>query len=396
VTLSLHQTELGRFGFDGSSLVSVAGSASGSGTGPYAVGVNPTAAQPDNARLNARLAADPALRRRITLQPKPSCRLEIIPREAPSAPGDRSGATPGAAAEPRLTTADVLEALHQATGMPIVADFYTRLYKPDAVSVTDQSLFEALNRLSDAMRLRWHKEAASGEAWLQFRSVSFYNDRPKEVPNRLLTRWASARQQHRILTLDELTEIAGLPDAQQDAREMAEGARVCWGLAEWDLACNDALRPHLRWIAGFSPAHRQKLQQPPGLRFTELPFSQQQRFMAFAIGSDPKAIDSLTELETAAMQVDYSLPGAFEWKAPERQSEGPPLLTPVRAATREAALAAARQVDPQAQPGQIEPTLRRLVLLYRWGTPKANGNLQISTSRRGATTIGRGRSVSTP
>jgi RNA polymerase sigma-70 factor (ECF subfamily) len=390
VSLELHQTELGRFGFSGSSTVSVAGSANGSGTGPYAVGVNPTAAQPDNARLNARLAGDPALRRRVTLQPKPSCHLDLVPGDVPAAARE----TP--AAEPRVTTADVLEALHRATGLPIVADFYTRLYRPDAVSVTEQGLFEALNHLSDAMRLRWHRETASGQAWLQFRSMSYYNDRPKEVPNRLLTRWAAARRENRALTLDDLIEIAGLPDPSLDAREMAEGARACWGLAEWDLACNDALRPHLRWMAGFDPLKRQKLQRPPGLRFTELSVPQQQQFMALAIGSDPKAIDSLAELETAAMQVDLSLPGGFEWRGPEPQGRPRGPLTPVRAATREATLAAARRVDPQAEPGQIQPTRRALALLYWWGTPEAHGNLQISTTRRGDTSIGRGRSVNRP
>jgi RNA polymerase sigma-70 factor, ECF subfamily len=392
VSLSLDQTELGRFGFNGSSTVSVAGSHSGSGTGPYAVGFDPTAAQPDNARLNARLAADPALRRRVTLQPKPSCHL--VPSEDSTSTPNAERPTPNA--QPRLTTADVLEALHQATGMPIIADFYTRLYAPEAVSVTNQTLFEALNHLSDAMRLRWQKEASTGRDWLQCRSMSFYIDRPKEVPNRLLTRWAAARREHGSLRLDELVEIAGLPDPALDAREMAEGARACWSLAEWDLACNDALRPHLRWIAGFDPLKRQKLQRAPGLPFPELSVAQQQQFMALAIGPDPKAIDSLAELETAAMQVDYSLPGGFEWKGPEPDGRPRGPLTPVRAATREAALAAAHRLDPQAAPAQVQPTQRRLVLLYWWGTPEAHGNLQISTTRRGDTSIGRGRSVNRP
>ena len=93
------------------------------------------------------------------------------------------------------------------------------------------------------------------------------------------------------------------------------------------------------------------------------------------------------------MQVDYSLPGGFEWKAPE--PEGPPApLVPVRAATREAALAAARRIDPRAEPAQIQPTQRALVLYYRWGTPQANGALRIATTRRGDTSVGRSRSKS--
>ena len=155
------------------------------------------------------------------------------------------------------------------------------------------------------MRLRWNRE----DGWLQFRSASFYNDRAKEVPNRLLSRWAAARREHGFLILDDLIEIAGLSDAQLDARDMAEGAKEIWGLAEWGLAGNRALRPHLRWTASFSPAQREKLQRAPGLRFTELTLAQQQQFIPLALGSSTDAVDSLEELSTAAVQIDYSLPG---------------------------------------------------------------------------------------
>jgi RNA polymerase sigma-70 factor (ECF subfamily) len=395
VTLKLNQTELGRFGFSGSSMASIAGAANGEDNGPYAEGISPAVLQPENAKLNARLAGDPALHARVTLQPQPSCPADLSPSPSPG----RGGVTsPAEQEEARVTTADVLEALHRATGLPIVADFYTRLYKPEAVSVTDRPLFEALNQLSDALRLRWNREtgARDTEAWLQFRSMSFYNDRPKEVPNRLLTRWAAGRRERGALTLDHLIEIAGLPDPPLDAREMGEGARLCWGLAEWDLACNSALRPHLRWMASFSPVERQKLQHAAGLRFPELSLPQQQQFITLASGSNPKAIESLAELETAAMQVDYSLPGGFEWEAPEKPGGPPELLAPVRAATREGALAAARQIDPHAELTQIQPTRMVFTLFYRWGTPQANGSLRITTTGRRDTNVSSTRSTVTP
>ena len=46
----------------------------------------------------------------------------------------------------------------------------------------------------------------------------------------------TARGQHGGLRLDDLIEIAGLTDAQLAGAEMAEGAKECYGLAEWDLA----------------------------------------------------------------------------------------------------------------------------------------------------------------
>src|SRR5207245_5979994 len=91
--------------------------------------------------------------------------------------------------------------------------------------------------------------------WLQFRSASFYNDRLKEVPIRLLSRWAAGYpakaggREHGGLTLDELLEIAQLSDAQLDAADMAEGARDCWGLVEWDVAWGRFQRTHLRFRA---------------------------------------------------------------------------------------------------------------------------------------------------
>jgi len=230
----------------------------------------------------------------------------------------------------------VLEALHRASGKPIVADYYTRLYPVETVSVRDRPLFETLNQLADAMRLRWNKEGG----WLQLRSASFYNDRLKEVPNRLLARWSAARRQHGILTLEDLVEIAQLPDAPLDASEMAEGARDCWGLVEWELARGRKQRPHLRYLA------------------------QQQQFISLMIGSWTDALQSLEELAGAALRVAYTQPGGFEWPGLGPANVHLFRPSPVRARTREAVLEAARRIDPQVDPAQIVPTELALTILY--------------------------------
>src|SRR5262249_55223813 len=152
-------------------------------------------------------------------------------------------------------------------GLPIVSDYYTRLYKPEAVSVRNLPLFDALNQVTDTMRLRWRWDGG----WLQFRSTSYYDDRLKEVPNRLLARWAAERKRRGMLTLDNLVEIAQLPDAQLDAASMAEGAEECWGLPEWRLARSGNLRPHLRFLAGFTPEQRQEAMSAAGLPFVKMP-----------------------------------------------------------------------------------------------------------------------------
>jgi RNA polymerase sigma-70 factor, ECF subfamily len=305
VSLWMRQTELGHLTLGGGCYIFYSGPRSGEGGGgnSYATGRNPSVLRVENRVFTGKWAGDPALRPSITVRPQPSC----------STIGN-SGED--AAPEPRGTTADVLEALHRAAGLPIIADYYTRLYRPEAVSVQSMLLFDALNHLADEMRLRWSKDGS----WLQFRSTSYYDDRLKEVPNRLLSRWSESRRQHGALTLDDLCEIALLPDTQLDAAEMAEGARDCFGLAEWDLARNENLRPHLRYLAGFTPEQRQKAMSDGGLPFAAMSLSQQQQFIAHAVQDHPLSgpFQSLEELAGATLRVEYTRPGEYQWGDPAR------------------------------------------------------------------------------
>src|SRR5262249_4427909 len=148
-------------------------------------------------------------------------------------------------------------------------------------------------------------------------STSFYDDRLKEVPSRLLTRWTASRKEHGALTLEDLLEIVQLSDTQLDAGSMAEGATICLGLVEWDLARNDFLRPHLRYVAGLAPAQRQQAQSAMGLAFTRMSLPQQQGFLSLALGSHTDGLQSLEDLAGASLQVDYSPPGSFEWGMPK-------------------------------------------------------------------------------
>jgi RNA polymerase sigma-70 factor, ECF subfamily len=378
--LGIEESELGQFSLQGMSGFHGGGEDNWAGGGPWATGVSPSVLKPENAVLNTRLSSDPELSRHVT--------VTSVAGKDPDRPltSDHQPRT----AEGKLTSADVLEALHLATGMPIIADFYTRLYPPETISVKSQPLYDALNALADRMRLRWNKE----ENWLQFRSASYYEDRLKEVPNRLLSRWAASRRQRETLTLDDLVEIAGLSDAQLDAADMAEGARECWGLVEWDLARQRRLRPHLRYLAGFTPEQRQEAQSASGLPFTRMPLAQQQQFLTLALGNEGSGIQSLQELTGAMLRVDYTQPGWFTWRVPgpywlrfivplapdrrvhfprvqERTREGAlQALRRVDPAIREAALRLARAADPRLEAAppddeaQIVATERDLVVLY--------------------------------
>jgi hypothetical protein len=399
VSVWLDQTELGQYGLNG--LTGFYGPDPmnrRTSSGPYAIGRSPRVVQPDNARANARLARDPALQAQLSFQPQHACEVSRpIADQARPSEASRSSRP----VDHPVTTADVLEALHQATGRPIIADYYTRFYKLESVSARGQALFAALNQIGDTMRLRWNKE---GE-WLQFRSTSYYDDRLKEVPGRLLERWAAVRRQHAGLRLDDLIEIAGLTDAQLAGAEMAEGAKKCYGLAEWDLARHHLILPGLRYLAGFTPEQRRKAERAEGLSFSEMTLAQQQGFMARRwpaklVGTDtpnPATLPPLEHLAGAVLRVDYRQPGGYEWRPPgpyllrwlvpvDPGPEGRLIPRPmVRERTREAAIQALRRVDPQvraavlaaagrndprflAEPvseeAQIAPTELNLTLIY--------------------------------
>jgi hypothetical protein len=238
--------------------------------------------------------------------------------------------------------------------------------------VRNTTLFDALSRLSDTMRLRWSREKEGN--WLQFRSVSYYDDRLKEVPNRLLTRWAAARRQQGGLTLEDLCEIIRLTDVQLNSDTMAEGARELFDLQEWDLA-RGAFREHLRYLANLTPEQRRTTMSEAGLPFAKLSLAQQQQLAAH-LGERLPSLDALSQM---TIRVVYLQPGEFQWVQPGlSEFRGPQRAWPanffglptVRNRTREAALQAARRIDPNVDPAQIRPTEQWLAVMYRRVDPQ--------------------------
>jgi hypothetical protein len=171
---------------------------------------------------------------------------------------------------------------------------------------------------------------------------------------------------------------------------MAEGARECWGLTEWDLARNTSLRPHLRYLAQFTPLQRQEMMTGTGLPFTKMSLAQQQHFIALALQYDDRPLESLEELAGATLRVAYTEPGWFQLGAPDvhhwskwvvRDSPEKRTLRPmVRERTRAAALQAARRFDPQIDETQIHPTVLDLVVIYTPGLLNRRDIHEISPS----------------
>jgi hypothetical protein len=283
--LKISPTELGQFQLMGGTGFRADGVA-GMMTEDMATGISPSVKDPKNAEANADLAKENDMRAAMTPLAK-----------------EEAGASK-ASAKKNITSADLLEAFHRSTGRDVIGDYYTRLYEPDVLArfSAKQTVFQALCHVSDAARLRWGRD----ENWLTFRSASFFNDRPKEVPARLLDRWKEARQGNsNQLPLNSLCEIASLSDTQLDAAEMGEAIKALYGLSEWSLV--KAHRGGWRLLAGLPSSLRAMTAQEKGdgLKFEVMPPDIQERYAHEVLGDKLDLTEVATKLAGATLQVDY-------------------------------------------------------------------------------------------
>jgi hypothetical protein len=303
--LSLQRTELGEYALGGHTGFGDGGNFGSTGV-TMAKGVSPSAASPENAKANEKRKNEPLYQKKIAL----------------SADAKTSGDP-----KRKLTTADLLEAIHKATGRDVIGDYFTRLHEPQKLwGKSSAPLFEALNRSCDATRLRWEEK----DGFLTFRSTDFFNMRLKEVPNRLLDRWSQLRKEKKALTADELREISRLTDFQLDASGMAEGAALLWGLDEWEDIKSENLRPAWRFFDGLPVSLRNAMLSKGGLTFGPLGLEARQQFLAVAYyegESVRKAVeegtadeDTLKRLARATLRLTYepdpdnkSVQPALEW-----------------------------------------------------------------------------------
>jgi len=232
----------------------------------------------ENGRTNAKLAADPDLQRTVTVKPAATCRFERTPYPDTESLYEKAG--------DKVTTADVLEKLFDAAGIDIIGDYFSHLQDPGSVTLKDQPLFAALNQIGDKMLMRWTKTGSKKDAWLQFRTGTFYYDRPQEIPNRLLERWKALRKRQGLLSLEDLTEIGQLPDAQLDSVWMAQAAIAVYGLDEWQMGRIAQTRPHWRFLGKLSDAQRKDVWTEKGLPYGDLSAELQNQFLSLAYDGD--------------------------------------------------------------------------------------------------------------
>lgn len=294
-TLQLRQDELGEYELHGSiySTIREPGSISGRGLGAtLAKGKSPSIGALTNAKDNAKWENAPEFQKTVSLLPEPSCELKV-------------GSYPhfGLEAGKKVTPADIMEAFHQATGMDVISDHFTRLYDPGRFTVKEKRLFDVLNALCDVLRVRWHRE----EDWMLFRSANFYNERLMEIPDRLLERWAASRRKNAALLPADLIEIAQLTDWQLKSHHAAAGAMAIYALKEWPLVSEQA-RNHLRFLGQLSPTARQAALSDKGLGYLQLPQGLRNQFIALVFDKDANNVRvDLNDLADATLRVLYRL-----------------------------------------------------------------------------------------
>ena len=297
ITLRLDKSEAGQFLLKGMLTAKEQYQKSYSGMGfdfTLAEGVSPSVQRPNNITPNERLLNDKVYKEKFSIRPEPSCTLtqSDLPVFLMVSPGRK------------VTTADVMQAIHKATGRDIVADYFTQVYDADQLTMKDISLFEALMRLSETMRFRWTEE----ENFLNFRSARFFYDRQKEIPDRLLERWADSRRKNKRLTVNDFVEIARLSDAQLDSNVIAAGVMANFKLQEWEVARSTNLRPHWRFLGQLAPVSRQAAVEGNGLNFEQLPLGQRLLFAALAFDTPhSKKEPNMDELAGATLRVAFDL-----------------------------------------------------------------------------------------
>jgi hypothetical protein len=283
VDLWLNRSELGKL-----TLLSTASAESNQYEGAWrrfsdpsrelATGLGPCGEGPGNATANAALRGRSPFDQVVSLHPRPSCPVANGLRMVDLNPNIDVASFGLDLSQPYALSADAWEAIHQATGLPIVADFYTHLFPLGKLSVDQRSLFEALCTVGDALGTKWRKDGD----FLLCRSTSYFWDKLKEVPNRYLQRWARDRDANSGLPLADFLEMAMMADQQLDSDPVAQGIEHYWGLPEWAWLSHhlsSALRENARCLALLTPDQLRRTLEPDGIPLRALTPTQQQRVM---------------------------------------------------------------------------------------------------------------------
>jgi hypothetical protein len=379
LNLKVDHSELGALSLKSESMffVPIGDSTPGLGsTEALATAQSPSVTRPNNAATNQALRTQAPFTRVVTLRPEPSCpklRAEAQARKpgerAPSGEERamelmRSGRPLSAermermerVSEPHVLAADVWEAVHRETGLPIVADSYARIYDAKKLTIEKATLYEALSRAADELGARWRKDGQ----FLLCRSTSYFWDKLKEVPNRELDHWQRDKAEMKGLPFTDLAEMALLTDEQLDSVRVGDVVTHCRELPEWELLQTPggyySPRPWLRWLAGLPAGSSTKALDPEGLSLRGLNPQALQEALRILDGRFAGPDATLQALAERRIQIQYAPGGSYAWTpfvGPGRDRNQVELLPVAWGTTPEAALAAARKIDPAATAEEI-------------------------------------------
>jgi hypothetical protein len=176
---------------------------------------------------------------------------------------------------------ELLPDLARAYDVQILSDAHTnstsRRLTPGDLPNDAVALFELLDQLAGSS-FHWDQHGRL----IRLRSRTWFLDRPREIPLRLVRRWKALFEQHGALSLDEYLRMAtGLTDAQLDSLPRA-GEEVGLSSYSEDLSRVYLVRHALRLYASMSPDQKQALERGGILGVAQMTPAQQELFLAAA------------------------------------------------------------------------------------------------------------------
>jgi hypothetical protein len=252
-----------------------------------------------------------------------------------------------------ITSGDFYEALHQRTGLNVLADSYTRLLPASSLTFENLPLVVLLNRASVSLQSDWTLE----DDLLRFQRVNAYAERKLDAPARLLRLWADRRRLRGYSDLDDLEEMSRLPAETLEYQGLQQAVLYVYGLGEWKIA--QELQPTLQAYGLLTPEQRRRAQAPEGLSLGSLSPSVANEFLSLAFGRPYNEADRAT----ARFQIRLSEPGAYTWWDREKARHPFMTLVPdVREFTREQAEAQVEKLLRQqgATEGEVAQEKERI------------------------------------
>jgi hypothetical protein len=384
VSLSIGRSELGQLQLDlGVSAYLEGREHYGGGYGLSVASVrSPSVESPQNAVRNGELRKLPSFRRRVSWKPVSSC-PHYAPgsRPDPETPDqyiDDNGELQGGRMPPHVFASDVWEAVHDATGLPIIADAYSRTHDQKAMTVNNRVLFDALCDTGDGLRVRWRKDGD----YLLCRSTSYFWDKLKEVPRRQLVRWRRDAQGDG-LPLSDVLEMTRGTEQQIASGSVGRVIHHCWKLPERALVAAVAyhlgayyteILPYTQVLAAMTPGELQAAQSEHGIAAAALRPAARDEIVRRLLtrGHAPEDLDGLV------IRFSYGASGGYMWHpliSVRRHAEAATWPV-VRARTRQEALERARRINSDVRETEIRASAGglRIYLYNRKGLLNAFGD----------------------